>query len=409
MITGYYPPPYNANAVRAMYLVKGLVEHGHDVYVLPLLGTKSRDGFFGEKVLAMKILNSGGFYQKPSVLHRVFDIISKHRKLSELVKVVKDIAPSIIVATLPPIEAVPLGFEVAKILDAKLIADVQDLADDYRVLERPWLTPAIRWYFRRVYRALNKAHLITTTTEFMERALVQRTNNRNVVLIPNGVDNEFYRDSFEMRLKEGFKEVALFLGDLNFKYHRLEQFMKALALAKTRYNLKLSLRVIGEGREKTKLLRLAEKLRLYNDVEFLGFVPREDLPLKMYDCLFGVAGRPAIHNPWILNTMRMTIYEYLSCGIPILAYGPPQSYTEYFIKKTGTGVYIPSDDPNDIAKGIALLKDLMISKGDDIIKQCRKVALEYDWRKISQRFVQRIECLGENHQKTQDLRSDSNT
>jgi len=389
LFTGYYPPPFNANAVRAMYIVKAFRELGHEVTVVPLIGTSNSRGFYGESIATIREVKEQDseekFYKRPSLISRASDILRKHRRTDKILSIARESSPDIVIGTLPPIEALPIAHIVTQTVGTCLIADVQDLADDYRVLERPWLAPLIKLYFRQVYAALREAKLVITTTEFMQKVLISRIGHRRVTTVPNGVDNEFYSTCFEIRKKRR-DELAIFLGDLNFKYHKLEVFIQALKIVKNR-GVKLRLRVIGEGVLLPKLKSLAKTLGLENDVEFLGYVKRTELPQKLGYGLFGIVGRPNKDNPWIVNTMRMTTLEYLSCGLPILAYGPANSYTQHFIEKHSVGVYIPSNDPKQVATGIEQLLSL-IRNDPNISNKCRDVALKHDWNILTRMFAE---------------------
>jgi len=389
LFTGYYPPPFNANAVRAMYIVKAFRELGHEVTVVPLIGTSNSRGFYGELIATIREVKEQDseekFYKRPSLISRASDILRKHRRTDKILSIAREFSPDVVIGTLPPIEALPIAHIVAQTVGACLIADVQDLADDYRVLERPWLAPLIKLYFRRVYAVLREAKLVVTTTEFMQKVLISRIGHSRVTTVPNGVDNEFYSIYFETR-KRCADELAVFLGDLNFKYHKLEVFIQALKIAKDR-GIKLRLRVIGEGVLLPRLKSLAKTLGLENNIEFLGYVKRAELPQKLGCGRFGIVGRPAKDNPWIVNTMRMTTLEYLSCGLPILAYGPANSYTQHFIEKHSIGVYVPSNNPKHVATGIEQLLSL-IHSDPNISNRCRNVALKYDWNTILKMFAQ---------------------
>lgn len=392
LITGYYPPPYNANAVRAMYMARELARSGFEVYVVPLLGTKSSSGFFGERIVSLSrsVAGSGSFYRKPSLARRIIDVLSSRRVAEEVITALRDASPEIVIATLPPVEAIPLGYEIAKRFRARFVADIQDLADEYRVLSRPWLAPAIRAYFRRVYGAVARADLVSVTTEFMQRVLAEKHGVRApMIVVPNGVDNEFYSKCFEKRVRGSSRE-AVFLGDLNFAYHKLDVFIEALKLA-AEEGLDLRLRVVGEGSELPKLRELAERLGVMDRVEFRGHVPREALVEELSCGAFGLAGRPAIDNLWIVTTMRMTVYEYLSCGLPVLAYGPPNSYTQHFVESNGVGIYVPSNDPRHLLDGAKRLLKIVESEGEEISRRCREVALRYEWSSVMRVLARR--CL----------------
>ena len=78
MLTGFYPPPYNANSVRAMYMVKTLKQQGFEVMVIPLLGTKNSKGFFGEKVYSPINVYYAmtSFYERLSIVKRLLDLLN---------------------------------------------------------------------------------------------------------------------------------------------------------------------------------------------------------------------------------------------------------------------------------------------------------------------------------------------
>ena len=391
LLTGFYPPPYNANSVRAMYMVKALKRKGFEVMVIPLLGTRNEKGFFGEKIHSPINIHCATaiFYERLSIARRLLDLLNKHVRLKDkILNKIAEFKADAIIATIPPVEAVPIASFVAEKLKLRLVIDVQDLADDYRVLERPWLAPAIRIYFKRIYKILKHADVVITTTEFMAKELEKRVGRKDFLLVPNGVDASFYKPCYKYRITTRPRDIAVFLGDLNFKYHKLDIFLQSMKVLFEK-NRKIRLRVLGAGRELPKLKHLAQKLNIQNYVEFLGYVPRENMHKLLGTATFAIAGRPSIQNPWIINTMRLTIYEYLSCGLPILAYGPPNSYTQRFIEEHGIGVYVPSNDSKDVGEAVIRLIE-EIERNPQIVTRCRKVAEQYDWHNVMSVFVSKM-------------------
>jgi len=387
IITGHYPPPFTANAIRAYYMARSLRKQGFDVIVIPLLSSwcGSRIGEFNEKIIS-PFVSVKSELKRPSVLQRLQDFIIKQKKRSKLLSVLRDHNPSTIIATLPPVEAIPIAFYIAKRLKIPLITDVQDLADDYRIMERPYLYPLIRYYFKKVYKAISEAELVLATTEFMAEELRKRIRNNNIIVVHNGVDIKRYTKCFEIRQSFKTQEpIAVFLGDLNWKYHKLESFIKALNLLHDE-GIKVRLKVIGTGKLLPKLQKLTKKLRLENQVKFFGYLEFNKLIREMGTSSFAVAGRPAINNKWIKTSIRLTIYEYLACGLPILAYGPPNSYTQHFIEESKTGIYIQSDNEVNIAKGVLKLLQLA-KKATDINYRCKQVALTYEWNTIMEKWA----------------------
>mgnify|MGYP005664986883 CR=1 FL=1 len=197
-------------------MAKSLRKYGFGVTIIPLLSSWRgyRQGEFGEKIIS-PFTSVKSELKRSSLLQRLQDLVIKRRERSKISNILRNYSPSIIIATLPPIEAIPIASYIAEKLKAPLITDIQDLADDYKIMERPYLYPLIRYYFRGIYRAISEAKLVIATTEFMAEELRKRTKNNNIVVIHNGADTEHYTKCFEIRRKFKAREpIALFLGCL---------------------------------------------------------------------------------------------------------------------------------------------------------------------------------------------------
>ena len=381
LITGHYPPPYTANGIRAMYMVKALISKNFDVRVIQLLSLNNtkqiREGFYGETVF-IPYRNLPKQVEKPHILNRILDL-AKKRNIEDIFFYLREFEPDIVIGTLPPIEGIPIALRVAQKYNAKLIADIQDLSDEYKILEKPYLAPLVRLLFRKVYKTLKKSDIIVATTEFAASILKNRVG-KNVFVVPNGADTEFFKQCFELKYRRKTKEhpLAAFLGDLNWKYHALDKFIKAVAML-SKGKLNVQLRVMGTGKLANYYKNVAKKEGIEDLIEFLGYVPREELPKLLSEADFAIVGRPAIENLWIKSSIRLTAYEYIACGLPIFAYGPPNSYTQYFIENNNIGVYVPTDEPSELAKGLKnnLKKILSIDSA-----HVRKIGEKYNWNSV---------------------------
>ena len=80
-------------------------------------------------------------------------------------------------------------------------------------------------------------------------------------------------------------------------------------------------------------------------------------------------------------------YDYLAAGMPVLAYGPKNSYLQKFLSKHGVGIYIEGNNPEKIAEGIRYL----LSIADKLRLKARKVANEYSRTESAQKLVDIIE------------------
>lgn len=82
--------------------------------------------------------------------------------------------------------------------------------------------------------------------------------------------------------------------------------------------------------------------------------------------------------------------DYLSSGVPILAFVPPNSFVAWFLKKNRCGYVVDKNDPLELAKGIQeLINDDQLRK--NIVQNAISVAAnEFDYHKASRTFLEVI-------------------
>lgn len=82
--------------------------------------------------------------------------------------------------------------------------------------------------------------------------------------------------------------------------------------------------------------------------------------------------------------------DYLSSGVPILAFVPPDSFVAWFLKKYQCGFVVDKNDPLELAKGIQeLINDDQLCK--NIVQNATRIAaIEFDYHNASKRFLEVI-------------------
>ncbi len=111
-------------------------------------------------------------------------------------------------------------------------------------------------------------------------------------------------------------------------------------------NIKLIL--VGKGEEEIKLKKLRNKLNLKN-VIFIDPIPRSKVPEMLSKSLIGIVPLKADKS---LKYARPTkLYEYMSCGLPIVAYGLSVEVKK-ILEKSKAGVYVEGNDHRKVAKVI---------------------------------------------------------
>ncbi|WP_406311416.1 glycosyltransferase family 4 protein [Streptosporangium sp. NBC_01639] len=107
------------------------------------------------------------------------------------------------------------------------------------------------------------------------------------------------------------------------------------------------LRIYGEGRVSEKLVKLAVKLRLHNNVTFMG--PTGDIE--------GELAKASIHAVSSrFEGFGMTIIEAFACGVPVVSFDCPRGPRE-IITSGHDGLLVPPDDVEALAEGLLKMID----------------------------------------------------
>jgi glycosyltransferase involved in cell wall biosynthesis len=202
------------------------------------------------------------------------------------------------------------------------------------------------------------AEMITEVFKFCD------VKQKQYTVIPNGVDTTIFYPGGRKEFNS-FPKKILYVGRLD-RRKGLEIFF--YVLKKLKGKVKFKFIIVGTGREKKRLLTLANKLGL--PVEFRGRIEYQRLP-EIYNSadLFVL---PSIYEPF-----GMVALEAMACGVPtvVSSYCP---ITE-----------VPRFDPYDINRTADMLTELLTStsKLKTLSEKCEEIARRYDWRLIVDEII----------------------
>ena len=162
--------------------------------------------------------------------------------------------PQVIIATVPAIPTLAVGYLVSKIRRVPLVVDLRDawpdLLQDSQVLRFPWLEPLVS---RILSYMIHRSDLVVTVTVGLAEKLLS-DGARRAITISNGVDmDRFGIDQLPSRHGEVLH--VLYLGNLG-KSQGLDLVIRAAAVTKN----VVRLRFVGQGTEKKRLQELADRL-----------------------------------------------------------------------------------------------------------------------------------------------------
>jgi 1,4-alpha-glucan branching enzyme len=137
----------------------------------------------------------------------------------------------------------------------------------------------------------------------------------------------------------------------------------------------VSLQIVGEGNLSDELAALCRSLGVHEHVEFLGYVPHEQLP-ELYQ------RAELFVQPSFYEGMSNTVLEAMACGLPIIATG--EGGREELL--CDNSLMAPYDDPTALAEGVAAL----LSNPEKVAvmgQVSSEIAEHYSWAAVTESYL----------------------
>ncbi|WP_345474145.1 glycosyltransferase family 4 protein [Glutamicibacter ectropisis] len=176
-----------------------------------------------------------------------------------LPEALKATSPDIVIATVPALPTLIVGYVISKIRRAAFVVDLRDawpdLLRESQVLKWRWMEPVVS---RMLAYLVKRSDLLVTVTRGL--AIRMRLNGvKNVATIPNGVETDRPEVSINHEPRTDAIRV-LYLGNIG-----RSQGLETLVHAAKILGNKVSVRIVGNGTEKRRLTELADELQVQVD------------------------------------------------------------------------------------------------------------------------------------------------
>lgn len=229
-------------------------------------------------------------------------------------------------------------------------------------LQYIFLKPIIR----RVWR--NAVSLIANSQGLKELAL-ETDRTANIEIIYNGVNIEDFSPGNE---RENGEIVLLTVARL-IKRKGIDDLIRAVpAITKGHQNIKV--RIIGEGNMGDELKELAQKLAVSNHIEFLGYVPHDEI--ATYYSSSDIFVLPSKNEG-----MSNTVLEAMASGLPVIT--TDTGGTQELINENG--IIIPCGEPDAISKAVLnLINDDKLRKS--MGARSREIAESMSWKIVANEY-----------------------
>jgi colanic acid biosynthesis glycosyl transferase WcaI len=235
------------------------------------------------------------------------------------------------------------------------VLNVQDLYPETPIetgqIRNPVVIRMLRWLERWMYD--RAAQIVVITPRFQSYLRGIGVPASKISVIPNFVDTDFIRplpreNEFSARqsLLESF--VVTHAGNIGLAYD-LETLLQAAQ--RVSEHPEIQFLIVGDGVLRSALEQTAASLRL-NNVRFLGFQPRDELPLLRAASDVQVAlTRPGASN----HSMPSKVYEIMASGRPLLASADPDSDLWNLVSHTQCGICVEPRDATRLADAIVAM------------------------------------------------------
>ena len=206
---------------------------------------------------------------------------------------------------------------------------------------------------------------------------------QKIHIIPGGVDINHFQNNLsrqEARIKLGWPTNRPILFTSRRLVHRMgiDKLLQAIAMIKTGIP-DIWLAIAGRGHIQALLQQQARELGLENNVQFLGFLPENDLPVAYQAADLTVMPSQSFEG------FGLAILESLACGTPVLC--TPVGGMPEILQKFSPDLITEAITVESIADKLAqvMLGKLPLPSREE----CRNYTIKnYDWTNIAQQVRQ---------------------
>lgn len=384
----YFPPSTGAAALNSLKISEHLAKFGHKLLILA-------PGDMG-KTLTLKSLEDPTYNQNINVLTSnslikpPFSWIFSHYEnyVKFLLKLRSAFIPDLILSQYHAFHyASVVGNYLSKKLDVPHIVRSHDIFIDLKSHSIPYRIFNLLSY-PQIYRSISRCRdFYVVSSELKDYLIkVKKLRNVNIRVHHNGIDtNLFYptKNQEVLKNKYGCETIISFIGlitqDIGL-YNLIKILPKVLKIHKDTHLI-----IIGEGSHKDYILKIVKKLKINNQVHFLGVKPHNEIPFYINNCDIGI-GRITLKKIWTY-AVPIKCLEYMACKKPFIS----TPLSRDIIKNNDVGLVLNRNFSQKelLDKILTLIEDQNLRKklGENGIK---KINSEFKWEVIMDEFNKKL-------------------
>jgi colanic acid biosynthesis glycosyl transferase WcaI len=358
ILSQYYSPE---PVPKPAELAQALTERGHQVAIVtgfPNYPTgKLYEGF---RLAAVKRETIDGIsvtrsYEFPYHGKRILGRLLNYLSFMVSAPIGSLLAPTcdVIYVWHPPLTMGVAAWLIARMRGVSFVYDVQDIWPESAVvsglLKHGPMVNFMCWLERFVYRRAD--HLLVVTDGARDNLISKGIDAAKLSVMPHWIDEKLFQRRDEnscLRFREEYdwkdRFVVLFAGNLGM-VQGLETVVQAANELKNNSDVLIVL--VGDGTDKNRLQKLAERMSLDN-IRFIERQPMERMPQFMAaaDALLVHLKRSDLSH-WVIPTKTLA---YLAAGKPILM--AMEGAAAQLLRDAEAGLVIPPEEPGALAEAM---------------------------------------------------------
>jgi len=222
--------------------------------------------------------------------------------------------------------------------------------------------------------------IIATDDEICKR---YKKFNSNVYTVFNFPSKEIFKSTDiynpELVMKYEKKSLLIYVGGM-YKERGILELIKAVHKVSEVYpSIKLLLLGTFSTKEfEEECTEYINSNNLNDMIEFLGFIPHQDIPDYINASDIGIVLLKPI--PKFLKNIPIKQFEYMACGKPVIGSRLPP--IENFVGKEGAGILVDPNDIDEISEAIIYLLDHPKSRDEMGGRGKKAIERKYNWDRM---------------------------
>ena len=365
MVHSFFYPHVGGSETYVLELSKRLVQRGHQVLVVTskLPGTQDR-----EIVEGIEVIRVPGIYL-PKVPYFLFK--------PQLLGVLMQLAPKFDL----------IHSHVRFFLSTNCVALLRRLRKNCRFVltlhathPKPQIASLV--HLEQIYEQTvghftvrSADAVIALDDNVKNHAMRYGADEAKMIIIPNGVDVERFKNHFVARHDNVSPMFQIgYVGNLVYRKGVHDLIEAVSQLPKTP---PFQLKIVGDGPERSHLVRLCQQRRIEQYVSFLGALDKNLIP----DFLHSI---DVLVLPSLAEGMPTVVLEAMAAGVPVVA--TDVGATKTLIDSEEVGLLVPPQTPQAISQALERLR-ADTARLRKIAKNARKrVESLYSWDVIAERI-----------------------